>query len=153
MLERNMEVKVQGISSQLDPNIKDKKPVIDVRNIRTQKPSILLLGTIILINHRTDRKERILGCNLVLKVCCWRFWNKTVLETPIYIYHGSVSRRDKLLENVELEPMSSPVKLDITAIGSSDKPIKNLGKKKMKLFLKFRMVGPMRRKEILLGTF
>jgi len=93
-----------------------------------------------LVNHRTDRKERIRSGSLHVKKGRFLFWKKTILEVPV---KGGI-------ENLELPPQSPTILQPIDAQGSTR--LANVPKRVL-LVLSLKMVGPMRKKEIGLGQF
>ena len=125
------------------PTNPNEKPIFVV-NVGTN-PHIFMWADIVLTNHRTDRKERIVGCSLHLKKKHWVLWNKTISQVEVKEEgrYGETPRYRPLLD-IELEPMSAPKIITAWANGPITEPIESLPHK-MTLVLEFKMVGPMRR--------
>jgi len=132
------------------PPWEGKKPIYTV--FVGENPHIYLWGDIILLNHRNDRRERIIGCSLHLKKRQWLFWDKTITlaEVKEDVRQGGATPQRKSINNVELPPVSAPIVLTVEANAPIQVPVITLPKK-MKLVLEFQMVGPIRRKRHLLS--
>ncbi len=128
----------------------DQKPIYTVHV--GENPHIYLWGDIVLINHRNDRKERIIGCSLHLKKRHWLFWDKTITfaEVKESVQRGGATPQHKSINNVELPPVSAPLVLTVEANAPIQVPMITLPEK-MKLVLEFQMVGPIRRMRHLLS--
>lgn len=151
LLERRMEIEMHAPHCHPKglfpiPCTGEEKPIYSV--CVGPNPSISIWLDLLLINHKTDQKERIIGGDLHLKKKNRIFWRKTIAKAPVEYLIG----RDKysLVSNIELEPLSEPRVLTMRAEGSITEPIESLPRK-MKLVLEFRMVGPMRRKEYIVA--
>ncbi|MCH8008133.1 MAG: hypothetical protein IIC91_04655 [Chloroflexi bacterium] len=119
--------------------------VPDERNKIADIPVIHVKLRLTFINHRTDRRERIIGANLLLKRRHLLLWKRTVATVPMRAYEGNVyAQRDW---NIDLEPTSSPITIEAEAIGQGLIEGKQKIPKRMKLFISFDMVGPIRRLE------
>ncbi len=114
---------------------------VDVR----LKPSFYIWADIVLTNHRTDRKERIIGCSLVVKKRYRILWSKTIAQTEVKEedWRGREPKYIDLVD-VELEPMSGPKVITVRADGWIEEPIESLPDR-MTLMLEFKMVGPTRK--------
>ena len=148
LLERNMEITILALKAASQGQM-HREPAIEVKSsIKSGQPYITIgaVCKLVLINHRTDRSERIVGCTLDLKKGYWLLWNKIILSVPVY-GNGNI---DKPLNNLELKPLSAPIDIEVKVYQTL--PIQKIPHR-VKLVLKFRMVGPMRRKEKLLGIF
>jgi len=134
-LERNMKATVEPMHVEHMHTTLD--PAIQVEPLVRDGKQFITIGTVFdlrLINHRTDRMERIVGYSIELKRRYWLFWSKTII---------SIKRdADSPLENLELSPQSAPVVVPIKYYQShlvAQKP------SRVKLLLKLNMVGPMRK--------
>ena len=155
LLERGMEISVQHphshpLGNSPFPHWEDQKPLYTV--FVGENPYIYLWGDIVLINHRNDRKERIIGCSLHLKKKRWLFWDKTITSAEVKerIQRGGTSPQYKSINNVELPPVSAPQVLTVEANAPIQVAVTTLPKK-MSLVLEFQMVGPIRRMRHLLS--
>lgn len=138
LLERHMEIEVRPPYSQ-----PQGKPIFVV--YVGERPHIYMWVDLVLTNHRTDRKERIIGCTLHLKKRHRFLWDKTIAEVPVeYSRLQGVSVQRTPITNIELAPMSEPTVITADAQGPIGQPVISLPKR-MKLVLEFRMVGPIRR--------
>jgi hypothetical protein len=94
-----------------------------------------------LLNHRTDRAERILGCYLEVKRSFLFFWRRTLLRVPV---RGILSEGSQPV-SLRLEPLSEPtirhVMVAETVFGP---PLP----KRRETYLVLEMVGPIRRLEL-----
>jgi len=93
-----------------------------------------------LINHRTDRPERIIECWAELRKNYFLFWNKTLAQIPVTIPSGH-SYKDEPITDILLEPLGKPKEL-VIRIGGTCKAILP---KKSQLVSVFKMLGPIRR--------
>ena len=108
---------------QVESSVKRGKPYITIGAVFNLK----------LINHRTDRSERIVGCSLDLKKRYWLLWNKTIISIPVPGF-----------SNLELSPLSAPVYIEVKVYRTFH--VQQIPHR-AKLVLKFKMVGPMRKYE------
>lgn len=104
------------------------------------RPMIWGIVQVRLINHRTDRKERIIGAQVALKRRHWWLWRKTIAVAPGR-YRGGAKHRQPV-SDIELEPQSAPVEFELEFEQSfeDDPPYT----KKMDLVLELDTVGPLR---------
>jgi hypothetical protein len=102
-----------------------------------------------LINHRTDRQERIIGCWGELRKRRWLFWRTTLAKISVDTNSADDWHLKYPITNLVLDPMGQPYQCSAQLSGE-------LSGFKMprwsELVLVFKMVGPMRRKEHRLDT-
>ena len=91
-----------------------------------------------LVNHRTDRKERIVGGAIVIKKTRLRFWKRDLLSIPAHLSTYGIS-----LDNLELDPQSRPLELDVYTIVQQIEYSQAM--LQGRLFLVLNLVGPIRR--------
>ena len=110
-------------------------------------PYIHALFGLQLINHRTDRKERVLAVDLAFKRHRAWLWRKTFLAIPVCYRESGGDLRP--IENVELEPQSAPVELQCRVEHAvSDGSVRvDMFPNRFEIWLVLRMVGPLRRTE------
>jgi len=113
-------------------------------------PHIFMYVDLVLTNHRTDHKERIIGCTLHLKKRHRLFWNKTITEAQVQESPDLGITRTPIT-NIELEPMSEPRVITVIAKAPIECPVSSLPEK-MKLVLELSMVGPIRRMKRTIDT-
>ena len=146
LMERHMEIEIKKPYSKAPLNTLPSQisdiPIIYV-DVGTD-PHIYLWADLMLINHRPDRREFILGAALHLKKKHWLFWYKTLVEAPVRVHSAGLESTGPLLENITIEPMSAPLTVTVDARGTIMLPPEHLPKK-MVLCLEFRMIGPIRR--------
>ncbi len=146
ILGRNMEIEIKKPYSKATPNtlpaMISEKPIINV--YVGPNPHIYMWADLVFTNHRTDRREFILDATLHLKKKHWILWHKTLAEAPIRVHTAVLESRGPLLENLAIEPMSSPITKTVDARGPITIPPRCLPKR-MVLCIEFRMIGPLRR--------
>ena len=130
LLERQMEVQIQLTSEEYDVQYGENAIIFATIRLR-------------LVNHRTDRKERITGACAALKTRFLWFWRRTIVTVPV------TARVGPSLEDLLLEPQCSPVQLEAWIDG----PTGNAKlERTMELWLVLDMVGPIRKLERKLTT-
>ena len=95
-----------------------------------------------LINHRTDRPERVIGCWAELRRNRALFWKKTLAKIPITVVASPTLKRDMPINDILLPPMDKPqthVIRILEDLQGFQMP------RKSELVIVFRMIGPMRR--------
>ena len=95
-----------------------------------------------LINHRSDRPERIIGCQAELKKRHLFFWRRTLAVIQVDTPSSTLLGVSVPINNIFLEPMGEPQTLVIHIHG----PLENIKMpRRSELVLVFQMVGPMRK--------
>ena len=143
LLERDMEVVIEPTTK---PSL--GKPTFSVNVLRNTE--IYALFTVTFTNHRTDRKERVIECSVELKKRHWFFWRKTIGSVPVSVRASTfrhISRGPTSLDDLALEPQSSPAWVTLNATGTIDTVSLP---RCMDLVVILRMVGPIRKIERLL---
>jgi len=138
--ERQMEVRIEPIRDYVIqyavPNERNKIPDIPVIDAKLR---------LTFINHRTDRRERIIGCSLLLKQRHLIFWKRTIVDIPMRAYEGNINLPRPW--DFELAPTSSPFTIEAEAVGQGFVEGQQQIPKRMEMFISFEMVGPIRRLE------
>lgn len=135
LLERQMEVIIS-------PHFEDSKPYSVLAPIGEGWGGVAAWLDLQLINHRTDRPERIIGCWAELRKNRALFWRKTLAEIPIKVVASPTLKRDMPITDILLEPMCKPQTHVIKILGD----LKGFQMpRKSELVIVFRMVGPMRK--------
>ena len=99
-----------------------------------------------LVNHRTDRIERVIGCSLELRYRRWLVRKRTLRTIPVRVGHD-----DRDWQEVELPKQSSPTTIPLKSIEwFEDAPPPP---RRYKLVLVLDMVGPVRRVERTMEKF
>lgn len=113
--------------------------------------SVYVLCDFVFTNHRTDRKERIVGCELHLKKRHLLFWKKTIFKAPVTRYSTRDDRTP--FGQFELEPLSGPTAL--TVMVSSDMPHEIVGRlpRRFDMVAVFQLVGPVKSTERIIQVF
>jgi len=139
LLERDMEVRIEGWD--LGNHC---TPVYEV-NVG-ESPTIFAMFKLIFVNHRTDRGQRILRAQVVLKKYHLWLWSKTMCGTPLTVEDrsGGLTIRPSPFENFVLERQSPEYEFYIWTSGPLTYPVMRLPKR-MFLELELDMVGPMRK--------
>ena len=99
-----------------------------------------------LINHRTDRKERIIGVWLAIKKRHWLLWHKTIARVPVCQRLRSPGEPPPI-RNVVLEPLSAPTEIQCRTYDILSDDVPERVPPKSELWLILDMVGPVRRVE------
>jgi hypothetical protein len=108
LLERQMEVRVEPLTDYVI-----QYAVPDERNKIPDIPVIHVNLRLTFINHRTDRHERIIDCNLLLKHRHLILWRRTFATVPMRAYASNrYAHRDW---NIDLAPTSSPFTIEAEA--------------------------------------
>lgn len=108
-----------------------------------ESPHIYMWLDLVLINHRTTRREVILNCELHLKKRHWLLWRKTVTSAAVLLDEGGSGSSTRAWRPITLEPISLPVTITVEAQRPITHPVVSLPRK-MWLVLEFDMVGPTR---------
>ena len=109
-------------------------------------PFIHMLFSLRLTNHRTDRKERIIGVDLAFKKRRAWFWHKTLISVPVC--ERAASGKLRPITNLELEPMSAPLEWQCRVEHTFDREEdRNIFPQRFEIWLVMNMVGPVRRME------
>jgi len=143
LLERGIEVTVLP---PLDPGGKEREaePVIEVDRdpLPAVGRTIYADFALRLINHRTDRKERVRAGRLEIKKPRLFLWRQTVWQAPISGRRPpSAQPPGQPMANLVLKPMSAPVEVECRVLGKLDEPLP----KRSELWLVLEMIGPIRR--------
>ncbi len=112
-----MELTVRGQGTQSE--WPEPKPTISVSVGHDR--SVYVLCDFVFINHRTNRKERIVGAELHLKRRHLLFWKKTLFKAPITRYSTHNDRTP--FGELELEPMSRPTPVTIMVSAQMSKEV------------------------------
>lgn len=137
LVERNMEVIIT-------PHYED----LPAYSISPPLPSKHIVGgvhallNLQLINHRTDRPERIIGCWAELRKKRAKLWKQTLSVIPVEVIGSAILGNEVPIRDLLLPAMSSPQNYVIRILGN----LKGFEMpRESELVLVFRMVGPMRR--------
>lgn len=136
MMERGFEIQInpQGQYELRDPNEEVPSWMYGRMNL-------------VLINHRTDRLERVIGAQVLLKRRAFWLWHRTIISTPLRLVVGT-SRR--AITNIEMKAVSEPYAAEVSFEDSPD--AEQFGRR-MDVILELQMVGPIRRIERRLASF
>ena len=139
LLERNMEVRVKAHFEDMG----DPYGVI-APNLETGRlGGVYALLDLRLVNHRTDRPERIIECWAELRKRRLFLWRRTLAKIPVLTYSpNSRNPLDSPIKDIYLEPMGKP-KTHVISIAGNFQDIEM--PRRSELVLVFRMVGPMRK--------
>ena len=124
----------------VSPRWEDMKP-ISVTPPGLPGSGISAYLTLKLINHRTDRLERIIGSWIELRQRHMILWNRTLAKVPFAVESQSDST-PKPITDINLPQMGAPQTYLVEAaegFGDFKMP------KKSELVIVFKMVGPMRK--------
>ncbi len=108
------------------------------------RPWVYMRFTLRLVNHRTDRKERVIGGSVALKRRRLLLWRKTLQEVPLLIDEVAIT-------DIELPPMSSAIEVDCHASGNVNDS--EAWPSRIEAWIVLDMVGPIRRFERRIETF
>ena len=118
-----------------------------------QNPHIYMWCDLVLTNNRVSRREVISECQLCLNRRRWLFWEEEFAVAPVLVEKEAAANREGIAwRPVILEPQSPPSIISVQAQGPINYPIVKLPRK-MRLTLKFRMVGPIRYMKISLREY
>jgi len=129
----------------VNPHYEDMQPTYSVS---APAPSIGKSGGVFalldlqLINHSTDRPERIIGCWAELRKRHLLLWRRTLAKIPIKTQSPTDYKLEYPVKDIYLEPMGKPQIHVINIIGSFqdfEMP------RRAELVMVLKMVGPMRR--------
>ena len=143
-LERDMQVEIAGWFPDMEPILtasilyKDSEGrlwIIDNPNIYGQ-------FKLVVVNHRTDRPERILDAWLLLEKKRFLFWRRVMARAVVKV-HG-VHGEDQPFENILLEPQSGRQEYVLVADGPITHPI-DAFPRRSQLVLQLNLSGPLRR--------
>lgn len=119
-----------------------QKPILYV-NVDTE-PYIYMWADLRLTNHSPNRREFVLSATLHLKKRHWIFWHKTLAQAPVRKHTtGGMESSGPLLENLAIEPMTTPLTITVDAKGPIQTPLRP--SQKVVFCLEFQMIGPIRR--------
>jgi len=156
LLERGMEVTIHphthpasGVPMKDAPTfILAIEPPTDPATVRLN-PYSYSVFRLRLVNHRTDRQERVIAARIALKCRRWMFWRRTLFTLPVNDAGRSGSKPVTAL----LSAMSAPVEIECKAFAD----ITNLPEwgdvRRVEEWLVLDMVGPIRRIERRIHTF
>jgi hypothetical protein len=99
---------------------------------------------LVLTNHRTDRKERIIKARLALKEKRFKFWRRTVIEFPVRQQVYITGPTEASLENIELEPLSAPREVYVHMSANIEKDACKAMPRFIEAWLVLDLVGPVR---------
>lgn len=95
-----------------------------------------------LINHRTDRPERIIGCWVELRRHHLLLWHRTLAKIPVLTNSPTDWELKYPIKDIHLEPMGKPQDYVINILGD----LQGFAMpKRSELVLVFKMVGPVRK--------
>jgi hypothetical protein len=142
-MERQLEVTVKGPTfSQTGLPAREPAFVVQVGQFK----SLNILCDLVLTNHRTSRKERIISAEVHMKKRHWLFWKKTIFHVPLDRY--ACERRDPYpFNNVELEPMSAPIAITVTVSAALPENVVRDLPRRFDLVVEFKLVGPIQKTE------
>lgn len=143
LLERNMEVIAK-------PHYEDMGYFVYAPNlVEGFHGSVSAILDLTIINHRTDRLERIIACWVELRKRRCFFWRTTLAKISVNTNSDSDYHLDYPITNITLESMGKPYKRTIRLSGE----LKDFRMPRWsELVLIFKMVGPMRKYECRLDT-
>ena len=122
-------------------------PMAEGSSVLVEYGSIYAFLSLRLINHRTDRAERIIGCWVELRRRKLHFWWTRLVTAEAYVQQPGGQRNP--LHQL-LEPLGAPVTIPLEVRGTFDKTI-NVPKMSY-LVLVLETVGPVRKLEHVLTT-
>ena len=146
--ERQMEVEFHSPNSELpsfNPRVENDDPIVSV-GVHPANPHIYAWLNLAIVNHRTDRPERVQSIELHLKKRRLWFWRSTIATADVLEHSYSAGARDFQtvpLRDWLIDPLSARQTKGIMAEGKIPIHPKSLPRR-MWLVLHFRMVGPMR---------
>ena len=146
--ERRMEVEFHSPNSNLpsfNPRVEADDPITTV-GVHPANPHIYAWLNLTIVNHRTDRPERIQNIELHLKKRRLLFWRSTIATADVVEHFYSAGSRD--FQSVPLhdwlvDPLSARQTKSVMAEAKIPIHPKSLPRK-MWLVLHFKMVGSMR---------
>ncbi|MEX0800725.1 MAG: hypothetical protein WD379_05875 [Dehalococcoidia bacterium] len=147
LLERQMEVALlapmwrSGRDPDMTLQVAIEAPADDQIEMRA---SIFAHFAMRLVNHRPDRKERIVGAKLALKKHWIILWRRTLVEIPVH-QRGQGQLLGPIISDIELEPISSPVEIQCVAQETLDQSLRERLPKRFEMWLVLDMVGPIRK--------
>jgi len=109
-------------------------------------PSIVARFALRLVNHRAERKERIIGASLALKKRRLFFWRDSLITIPVH-QQGQRTLIGPPISNIELAPLCAPVEVQCVAFHTMDESIRQQAPRRFEMCLVLEMVGPIRRLE------
>ncbi len=143
LLERKMQVEIAGWFPDMEPiysvwvfydNGQGKVWLVE-------HPSISAMFKLTLINHRTDRKERLIGARVILEKRV--LFRRLIMATaPLELRLGGDS--SPFPKDILFEPQSAPHVYTVQADGSIIHPVATFPRRS-KLVLEMDFVGPMRK--------
>ena len=148
ILERNMEVELHSANHRLTRtglHFPDDGPHFVIHDDQ-KEPDMYAWFDVVLINHRTDRHERIRDGAILLQRRWLGFWRRTIAIAPLVVGIGGDSPPGvgERIQDIELRPISSPITLTCQAFTHIALP-KVFWPNRLEVVLEFRMIGPMRR--------
>lgn len=116
-------------------------------------PFIVLHFALRFVNHRSDRKERVIGAHVVFKKKRLWLWKKEILRIPI-CKRPEPRQEIEPISNIEIEPMSAPLEIQMYAeSGPLEPAVRDLFPGRFNAYVVLDMVGPMRRLERFMMDF
>jgi len=127
-----------------DPEMKITLGIEDTPGISVNfAPFLLTMFTLRLVNHRTDRMERVIGGCLAIKKRRLFLWRETLATAPIY--QRGRSPVQPLLSDVPLPPISPPTEIQCMVQETFDRSLRQTLPRKSEIWLELELVGPVRR--------
>jgi hypothetical protein len=155
LLERQLEVEIlpQLWSSGRDSEIVHLVAIERDDQRGAANPFIVLHFALRFVNHRSDRKERVIGAHVVFKKKRLWLWKKEILRIPICRRPGPTQTMEPI-SNIEIEPMSAPLEIQVYAeSGPLEPAVRDLFPGRFNAYVVLNMVGPMRRLERFMMDF
>jgi hypothetical protein len=146
MRERQMEISVVGPirSAGVPEELEFTLAIEETPEFADFKPSLFTVFTLRLINHRTDRMERISGAYVSIKKRRLLLWRKTLARAPVHL-RGSTDLLGPLVTDIPLEPLSAPKQVQCVVQEKFQESLRQQLPQRFELWLELDMVGPVRR--------
>ena len=141
--ERQMEISVKGPTWRdgTEEEFKITVAVEETPGIGDDfDPSIFTHFTLRLLNHRTDRRERITAIRLEVKKPRLFFWRETLARAPVH-QRGTSRLVGPVITDIPLEPMSAPVQIQCVVQETFDRSFREKLPVKSEVWLVLDMVG------------
>ena len=110
------------------------------------RPHFYIRFALRMVNHRTDRLERVIGARFVIKKRRLYFWRKDVAEIAV-LQVGAGQLHGPPITDLMIEAMSAPVEIRCVADEALDEDISDRIPTLSEIWLVLDMVGPIRRWE------
>lgn len=110
------------------------------------RPHFYVLFTLRIVNHRTDRLERVIGARLVIKKRRLFFWRKDIAEVQV-LHVGDGQLHGPPIADLPIEALSAPVEVRCIVDETLDEDIRQRLPTLSEIWLVFDLVGPLRRWE------